>query len=184
MASDPATLAASPAAEPTDAAPRPWQVLAGGTLGFTATMNGSDIAGQFEDWSADIDFDPDALAQSRLVVRVSLGSARTGDAQRDQMLSGPDFFGSAGPAAFFRSTRIRKQGAERFSAAGTLTMNGKSRPVTLAFNLRIAGDKATVTGSTRLDRTAFGIGSGEWAAADRIATEVAVSFRFSARRTD
>jgi polyisoprenoid-binding protein YceI len=54
--------------------------------------------------------------------------------------------------------------------------------VSLDFTLVIKGDVAQVSGSTRLNRTGFGVGSGEWAATDQIADSVAVSFAFSARR--
>jgi polyisoprenoid-binding protein YceI len=98
------------------------------------------------------------------------------------MLKGPSFFGSAGGTAVYRSTTIRKVLGNRYKANGTLTLNRKSHPVTLTFDLVTNGDKATVSGSSRLDRTTFGIGSGDWAATDQIAAQVDVTFNFSARR--
>jgi polyisoprenoid-binding protein YceI len=144
-------------------------------------MNGTAIAGRFNQWTADILFAPDALPQSKITVRVPLLSANTGDDERDGMLKGPDFFGGAGTGVF-RSTSIRHVSGERYTAARTLSMNGASRPVTLAFTLHIDGDQADVTGTTKLDRTAFGIGAGQWASADQIAANVDVNFKFSARK--
>ncbi len=159
-----------------------WQVGPGGRLGFTAQLNDSAVEGRFTRWSADIVFDPDDLPGSQIVVRVPLASATTDSADRDGTLHGPDFFGNAAGSAVFRSTGIRHVAGERYAAVGTLAMNGKVRPIRLVFNLAIRGDRAVVSGSTRLDRTAFGIGTGDWAATDQIAAAVDVSFSFSASR--
>ncbi|MCJ2185864.1 YceI family protein [Novosphingobium beihaiensis] len=176
------TSTPAPEASATEAAkPVSWKVMDGGRLGFTASMSGTAIEGRFDQWSADILFDPDALAQSKITVRVPLLSVNTADGSRDSMLKGADFFGSAGTAVF-RSSRIRHLGGERYTASGTLSMNGVSRPVTLAFTLHIEGARADVTGSTKLDRTAFGIGQGQWASTDQIAANVDVTFQFSARK--
>lgn len=132
-------------------------------------------------WTADIRFDPDALADSRIEVRIPL-LPETGDASRDTMLRGDDFFGGAGPAATYRASRFVAAGGERYRATGTLTMNGRTRPVPLDFTLGIAGDIATASGTATLDRLAFGIGGGEWASTDQIAGDVAIDFTFRARR--
>ena len=163
------------------AQPVSWKVMSGGRLGFTASMSGSAIEGRFDQWTADILFAPDALAQSKITVRVPLLSANTANDERDGMLKGPDFFGNAGTAVF-RSSSIKHLNAERYSAAGTLSMNGASRPMTLTFTLHIEGTRADVTGSAKLDRTAFGIGQGQWASTDQIAANVDVNFKFSARK--
>lgn len=175
------TAAPSEAAADQAAGPVRWSVQPGGRLGFTASMNGDAIEGRFEKWSADIVFDPQALADSTITVRVPLLSANTDNADRDGMLKGADFFGSAGTATF-RSTRISSAGGEQYTAAGTLTMNGISRPTTLSFSLHIAGDRASVTGSAKLDRTAFKIGTGQWASTDQIAGNVDVKFKFAATK--
>ena len=44
------------------------------------------------------------------------------------------------------------------------------------------GDRARVSGTGRIDRTAFGVGQGEWAATDAIAAGVDIAFSFSATR--
>ncbi|HKX90327.1 MAG TPA: hypothetical protein VJM13_14030 [Sphingopyxis sp.] len=44
------------------------------------------------------------------------------------------------------------------------------------------GDRARVAGTARVDRTAFGVGQGEWAATDAIAAGVDIDFSFSATR--
>ena len=103
---------------------------------------------------------------------------------RETMLKGEDFFGGGPATAQFRSTSIRRSGADRYVAAGTLSMNGVRRPVTVSFRLDIVGDKAKVDGTATLDRTAFAVGKGEWASTDQIAGKVDVTFAFNARRDD
>lgn len=48
--------------------------------------------------------------------------------------------------------------------------------------LKIDGDKARMSGVTTLDRTAFGVGQGEWQATDQIPAEVKVSIQLTATR--
>jgi cytochrome b561/polyisoprenoid-binding protein YceI len=160
-----------------------WTVAPGGRLGFTARWNGEALAGRFERWRAAIRFSPDDLAKSNIRVTVDLASADTGDGQRDDSLKGSDFFNvTAQPNATFTARDIRHIGGDRYEARGTLDLRGVRKAATLRFSLRIEGDRAQVTGTTQIDRTAFGVGQGEWAATDAIAAGVDVDFAFSATR--
>ena len=160
-----------------------WTVASGGRLGFTARWNGEAVRGSFGRWRAAIRFSPDVLARSNIRVTVDLASADTGDGQRDDSLKSSDFFNvTARPNAIFTARDIRHIDGDRYEARGTLDLRGVSKPVTLRFTLRIEGNKARVAGTARIDRTAFGVGQGEWAATDAIAAGVDVDFSFSATR--
>lgn len=160
-----------------------WSVASGGRLGFTARWNGEAVDGSFSRWRAAIRFSPDELAKSNIRVTVDLASADTGDGQRDDSLKGSDFFDTgAYPNAVFTARDVRHLGGDRYEARGTLNLRGASRPATVRFTLRIEGDRAQVTGTARIDRTAFGVGQGEWAATDAIAAAVDVAFSFNATR--
>lgn len=175
----------APASEPEEEAEplADWTVAPGGRLGFTARWNGEAVEGRFDRWRADIRFSPDELAGSRIKVTVDLASADTGDGQRDDSLKGSDFFDTAAhPSATFTARDIRHLDGDRYEARGTLDLRGASRPTTLRFTLRIEGDRARVNGSARINRTAFGVGQGEWAATDAIAAGVDVTFAFTATR--
>ncbi|MGH6651618.1 MAG: YceI family protein [Sphingopyxis sp.] len=190
--------APTPAAESTEAKPEEaeeakpeetseplanWSVASGGRLGFTARWNGDAVAGRFGRWDADIKFSPDDLAKSRIKVSVDLASADTGDGQRDDSLKGSDFFDSgAHPKAVYTAREIRHLGGDRYEARGTLDLRGVAKPATLRFTLAIDGDRARVSGATRIDRTAFGVGQSEWAATDAIAAGVDIAFSFNATR--
>jgi cytochrome b561/polyisoprenoid-binding protein YceI len=173
----PAALAQVPAA------PVRWAVRKGGTLGFSTAWSGQPIEGRFGRWSAEVLFSPAALDGSRVSVDVDLASASMGDAQRDASLAGEDWFDTAAhPRAVFTATRFRKTGEGRFVASGTLDLHGVKRPLALPFALKIDGDTATAHGVVELDRTAFGVGQGEWAGTDAVPAKVAVSFALTADR--
>jgi polyisoprenoid-binding protein YceI len=67
-------------------------------------------------------------------------------------------------------------------AHGKLTLRGVTKPADLPFRLKIDGDKARMSGVTSLDRTAFGVGQGEWKATDQIPAKVKVSVQIAATR--
>lgn len=174
-----AQAAALPTAAP-PAAPSPepasrWTVQRGSTLGFMTAWSGEPIQGRFDRWSADILFGPDDLANSKVTVHIDMASARTGDDQRDASLPAPDWFDTAShPTAMFTAHRFEQTGEGRYVARGTLSLRGVSRPLSLPFRLEIDGDRARVRGVTSLDRTAFGVGQGEWTSTDQIPAKVTV----------
>lgn len=180
-----ATAAAAPPNPPKAPPPAPsaWRVLPGSTLGFATAWSGQAIEGRFDRWRADIRFSPEALKQSRVTVSVDLSSVNTGDEQRDASLPSEDWFDAADhPEATFTSTRFERTGEGRFVAHGRLSLRGVSRPLDLPFRLKITGDRAQVSGVTSLDRTAFGVGQGEWQSTDQIPARVSVKISLSAAR--
>jgi len=179
----PAVQAPTEILAPPSVKPSSWRVAKGGALTFTAQWSGQPIEGRFKAWSADILFDPAALADSRIKVVVDVTSADTADAQRDFGLRGQDWFDAvAHPQAVFTSERIRSLGGDRYEARGQLDLRGGRRPVTVPFTVAISGDRARAQGALTLDRTDFGVGQGEWAATDQIAAKVSVRFNFNATR--
>lgn len=175
-----ATNAAAEEGEPV----APWRVDAGSTLAFVADYSGAAVNGSFAKWDADIRFSPDDLDHSQISVSVDLASVDTADGTRDESLRGDSFFDvAAHPSATFRSGRITHRGGNRYRAQGTLSLHGVRKPVTLDFTLDIAGDKATVSGTAPLSRTAYGVGTGEWADTGTIKDAVTVTFSFRATRS-
>lgn len=176
-AADEAAPAEEQAAEP--GPPPVWTIQPGGRLGFSVT-NGSDtIRGSFSDWSGAIRFDPDRPESANIRISVNLASASVGDATMDGMLGGADFFATAAnPTANWNATSVRRTGPGRYSADGTLSLRGLSRRVPLTFTLSGEGLRRRVEGSATIDRSAFGVGTGESAAG--LDQSVSVSFAFDA----
>lgn len=183
-------LVVSSEARPTVAAPEPasppkWAIVSGGHLGFTAMFTGSPVVGHFTRWDGTIQFDPDALDKTDIHITIDMASAGTADAIRDETLRGEAFFATTRhAAATFQSTSVKPRGAGRYRATGILTLKGIDQPLSLDFNLTIKGKRAEVNGHAAIDRTAFGVGTGEWVDTDRIAGHVAIDFRFAAMRKD
>ena len=173
-------------ATPTDAAteaeagpPPVWTIQRGGRLGFSVGSGDSSYNGSFTDWSGTIRFDPDHPETADIRIDVKLASASLGDATQDEMLQGGDFFAaSANPTATWRSTSVRQTGPNRYSASGTLSLKGASKPQSLNFTLSGEGLKRHVEGSASIDRNAFGVGTGESAAG--LGSAVALTFNFDA----
>jgi cytochrome b561/polyisoprenoid-binding protein YceI len=173
----------SVAAPVESADPVHWKVSPGSTLTFTTAWSGTPVEGRFDRWKADILFGEKALDRSKVTVTIDMGSAKTGDPQRDASLPAPDWFDSAAhPSAIFTATRFSRSGEGRYVAHGTLNLRGVSKPLDLPFDLKIDGAKATVSGRASLDRVAFGVGQGEFAATDQIPAKVAVRVQLRATR--
>ena len=185
---DPQATAPEPSSEPTSsetaaALSFDWQILPSSRLGFSTSYAGTAINGSFGNWRADIHFDPANPGQARINATIVLSSARSGDAERDDTLKGPSFFDVASqPTARFVASGFQHAGKDRYTAAGTLTLNGVSRPVRLTFTLVIAGDKARASGTASLSRLAYRIGRDEWEATDQIPDPVGIAFTINAVR--
>ncbi len=163
--------------------PVAWKVLGGSNLNFATAWSGEAVAGRFDRWTADILFSPEALERSKVKVSIDLASVKSGDEQRDASLPSSDWFDvGVHPKATFTAERFTKTGEGRFIAHGRLSLRGVSRPLDLPFRLKIVGDRAEVSGVTSLDRTAFGVGQGEWANTDQIPAKVIVRVALKARR--
>jgi polyisoprenoid-binding protein YceI len=172
---------AAPAAQA--AAPSRWRVDAPSKITFQGRMNGAAFNGVFRRWSADIAFDPKNLAASKATVSIDVGSAVTGDADRDQAMPTADWFSAQRfPKATFVTTAIKALGGGRYQAAGDLAIRGVHKPVVLPFTVAISGDTATMNGALTLNRTAFGIGQGRWSTKDVVDTSVTVNVAITAHR--
>ena len=163
-----------------DAGPPPtWAIQSGGRLGFVAGGGDYTYRGSFSDWSGAIKFDPEHPEGADIRIDVKLASASLGDATQDEMLQGGDFFASsANPTATWRATSVRQTGPNRYSASGTLSLKGASKPQTVTFTLSGQGLRRHVEGSASIDRNAFGVGTGE--SAQGLPGAVALTFAFDA----
>jgi polyisoprenoid-binding protein YceI len=166
------------------AAPAHWAVdPAASKLGFQGKMNDQAFNGVFRRWSANIVFDPKQLALSKAAVTVDVGSAATGDADRDQAMPTGDWFAAQKfPQATFTTSAIKDLGGGKYQAIGDLAIRGVHKPVVLPFTLAITGDTARMNGAVTLNRTAFGIGQGRWSTKDVVDTSVTVNVALTAHR--
>ena len=187
LAAGPLALTGAVLPAAAQAAPAPgWAGnMAASKLAFQSSVGGEQFNGQFQHWQADIHFDPKNLAASTVLVKVDMTSARTGAAERDQALPGDDWFAAGkfhdqviDPTA----KTFKDLGGGRYQAIGTLNMRGITRPLTLAFLLKIQGDQARMEGNTVIDRHVFGVGQGQFAGADSVPFAVNLRVSITAKR--
>ncbi len=160
-----------------------WEVVHDeSTLGFTATQTGSEFNGTF-DFTADMRFDRNELADSAFDVTIDVTSVETGARRRDQALADQAWFWfDEYPEAYFRTKRIEHKEGTKYEAVADLTIKNNTREVTLPFTWKQNGDTAelegnvtaTMQGGLAMDRTRWQVGTGEWASGDTIGQQVEV----------
>lgn len=174
--------ASSSAASVTEAVTE-WTVdKAASKIAFATTFQGETINGSFGSYAAAIAFDPEQLAKSHVKVTIDLASVASGDNDRDGTLKGESFFNvAATPKAVFEAKSFSKTDATHFVAHGKLTLHGATEPLDLPFSLTIKNGAADMKGQATLDRTAFGVGSGDYASTDTIPAKVKVDITVKAK---
>jgi polyisoprenoid-binding protein YceI len=152
-------------------------------LTFRASYQGEPAPGSFKQFDTRLRFDPARLKESSLQVNVKLTSVDMGSGDIDEAIRGPEWFDFGKfTEAEFRSTDIKSAGSDRYVARGTFRLKGAQQTVEVPFTWKADGKSATMAGDVTLNRTAFGIGTGEWATADPIGLDVKVSFSVRLQR--
>lgn len=164
----------------TPAAGANWQVETG-SLGFTVRQMGSEVAGQFPNWTATILFNetPDASgSHGKVTVSIDTTSLTLGSVTAQA--KDAEFFDTANFAtAVFEADIL--PATEGYEARGTLTLRGVTRPATLPFTLVITGDQAVMAGALTLDRRDFGMGA-SYGDESSVGFSVGVATELTARR--
>lgn len=129
-------------------------------LGFSA------VHGRFREFDAQVDFDPDAVENTRVRFVIDPASLDTNWQKRDEDLRSANFFDVANhPEIIFESTRVRPTGSDSAEITGNLTIKGVTREVTLEAQLNKFGASpltnrptAGFTATGVIDRTEFDMG--------------------------
>jgi polyisoprenoid-binding protein YceI len=123
----------------------------------------SNVKGRFTEFTGTIVYDAADMTKSSVDVVIRTASVNTDNVNRDNDLKGSNYLDvTKFPEITFKSTRIEKRG-EGFVAAGTLTIHGVSKQISLPFS--ILGKTKDARGRVRLgaeggvtiDRRDFGI---------------------------
>jgi polyisoprenoid-binding protein YceI len=146
-------------------------------LGFKAKTVLFGVDGAFKSYKVDIKGDPDTLNPAFVTLEIEVASIDTGIEARDNHLKSPDFFDAAKyPKITFTSNKAWKEGGQ-VMVAGTLTMHGVSKAMTLTFDPAFGKNGAgTDTWSYetefKLNRKDFGLGSADIGAKISLKDEV------------
>jgi cytochrome b561/polyisoprenoid-binding protein YceI len=176
--------AQGPAVPQLQAEPSGWAVQ-DGQLGITAVQLGSDVQGQFAEWSAAINFDADApgAVKGDVTVEIAIASLTLGSVTSEALK--PEFFAAEEhPTARFTADIVESEGENAYTADGTLTLKGTEMPLSLPFTLMIDGDTAQMQGQTVIDRRDFGIGTASYNDEATVAYDVTVAVALTAVRSE
>ena len=124
----------------------------------------SRVSGRFSDFTGTIVGDPARPAEARVEFTLKAASIDTDQESRDKHLRSADFFDAEKhPDITFTSTKITPAGKDKYDVAGTLTMRGVSRPVTIPVSFLGSmldpgkNEKFGFEATAKLNRKDFGI---------------------------
>jgi polyisoprenoid-binding protein YceI len=90
------------------------------------------VRGRFTDFTGAIQFDEAHPEQSSVELNIDAASIDTGTADRDVHLRSDDFFAvEKHPVMTFKSSAITKKDGQDYDVAGTLTIRGTAKTITL-----------------------------------------------------
>lgn len=140
---------------------------------FEVTAFGNLIRGAFEDFDAEITFDPDDLENASIdaTVRTASLEGLSSEDVRENLRGETGLDVRDHPQARFVSDAIT-QTEDGYEAVGDLTIKDHSSQITLPFTLDIADGRAVADGRFTIDRTNFGVGSGWGEVADQVTVMV------------
>jgi len=150
-------------------------------IAFTFEQMGVKMDGQFRQFEAQLQFDPEQPSEGSAKFQVELGSVTLGSPEFDQEVVGKDWFNvKSFPKAEFVSTGIKAVADNRYEVSGVLTIKGQSQTVTVPANFKTEGNKGVFEGEFTIERGQFNIGEGSWAKFDIVANDVFIKFRITA----
>ncbi|MGH7643820.1 MAG: YceI family protein [Candidatus Dormibacteria bacterium] len=130
----------------------------------TRHMMVSTVRGHFNEFSGEVELDPQDLTRSWAKAEIKVASLDTREERRDAHLRSADFFDVENfPLITYQSRKIESHGDDRFLVQGELTIKGITRPVELnveflglensPYGFRVAGFEAT----GKVSRQDFGL---------------------------
>jgi polyisoprenoid-binding protein YceI len=92
----------------------------------------TQVRGNFNDYQGTINLDPANMERSSVDFQIKADSIDTNLPDRDKHLKSEDFFfAEKYPEITFKSKSVKKTGKDTYDVAGTLTMRGVAKEVTL-----------------------------------------------------
>ena len=160
------------AAQSAHSAARSWDVdKAHSNIYFSIEHIFSKVHGHFNDFTLEVNFDPQNLQESRFAFEIKVDSIDTNIGKRDKHLLSADFFDAGKyPLISFASEKITDAGNGVYEVAGKLTIKDQIYDLTLPLSLTGVKDHpsqkgkevAGFNGEITLDRLAYKVGNGKF----------------------
>ena len=122
----------------------------------------STVCGRFNQFEATINFDEADVTKSSWTGTIKTASITTDNEKRDNHLKSADFFDvEKHPEITFKSSKIEKKG-DGYVAAGTLTMRGVSKEVSIPFTVTgpitvFGGKRIGISATLTVNRQDYGV---------------------------
>ena len=133
------------------------------SVGFKVRHLVSKVSGGFNDFDGTIVADFGNLDASSVEFTIQATSIDTKNEKRDGHLRSPDFFDTEKyPEITFKSSKVTKVDGDSFAVAGTLTMHGVSKQITLTVDYlgemsAMGGVRAGYEMTTTVNRKDYGV---------------------------
>ncbi len=153
------------------------------TLAFSGIQSGEAFTGSFSDFDAVINFDPENLADAKVVVTIDMNSAQTDDLESTNALPSKEWFNIRKfPVAKFEASEFKHLSGDKYEAKGNLSIRGITKGITLPFNLKIENGHASMEAALNINRTTYKIGTGMWASKDWVEHIININIHLEAKQ--
>jgi len=162
------------------------------SVNFSINHFFSSVTGKFTNFDGDINIDRNNLKASKVNFTIMVNSVNTDNKKRDEHLQSPDFFNTkAYPNMTFKSTKIEKKSEKEYLVYGKLTIRDKTKDIVLLATITGEMEHPMKKGTiilgilidTTLDRTEYGVGTGNWATSKVVGDEVKIHIPMELNRT-
>jgi cytochrome b561 len=143
---------------------------------------GNPFIAAFERWEAEIDFDPEQLAASKITARFYPEALKSGNKMYDGTLVAADWFNvKAFPEALFESTGITYKEGYRYHVVGALTLRDITQQISFDFMLSdLARTPVEGTAAFDIQRLDFDIGKASDPEAEWVSKAMAIDLKIIA----
>ena len=143
---------------------------------FTSKLMGSKISGSFGKFSGKVSFNPDEPEKAKANLAIEISSFNAGGDELQEEAKGKDWFNAKlFPTASYVTETIKVTGPNSLDVRGTLTIKGKTVPLSIAVKYQPQGKQMIFDASFQVLRLDFGLGAGNWADTSAVANEVPVN---------
>lgn len=155
------------------------------SIAFSGTHDGNTFTGEFANWDAAIQFDPEDPSDAEVRVTVAVANATASQKLYEDSLPSPEWFNSAAfPTANVEILDVASVGDGTFSSIARLTLKDITVDTAFPFTLTLDGNAAQMMGQAVFQRTPLDLGQSSDPNADWVSEDITVDVVVVATRTD